>query len=83
MRKAKSGLAALLLCVLVTAGGAAEVWAQGYRVRVYNPGVYGRTRRSMSNRAAARAALKRKQQRKRQQRRTARARGNAPLPRVN
>ncbi|MET0646044.1 MAG: hypothetical protein ABW208_05435 [Pyrinomonadaceae bacterium] len=82
MRKVKSGLAALFLCVLVTAGGAAEVWAQGYRVRVYNPGVYSGTRRSMSNRAAARAALKRKKQRK-QRWRAARARSNASRRGVN
>ncbi|HEY0170857.1 MAG TPA: hypothetical protein VGB98_07530 [Pyrinomonadaceae bacterium] len=50
--------AALPLCALLAAGAAAEVWAQGYRVRVYNPGVYDRTRRSMSNRAAARAATR-------------------------
>lgn len=37
---------------------------QGYRVRVYNPGNYRRTRNSMSNRAAVRAALKRKKQRR-------------------
>ncbi|HEV2861537.1 MAG TPA: hypothetical protein VGX48_11055 [Pyrinomonadaceae bacterium] len=70
MRKAKSRLAALFLCAFVLVGGAAEVWGQGYRVKVYNPQVYSRTRQTMSNRAAARAALKKKQR----QRRAARAR---------
>jgi hypothetical protein len=52
--------------VLVTSG--AEVWAQGYRVNVYNPNVYSRTRQTMSNRAALRAALKRKKHRQKARR---------------
>lgn len=58
MRSLKGGLAALFACALLSAG--AEVSAQGYRVNVYNPGTYSRTRQTMSNRAALRAALKRK-----------------------
>lgn len=69
MREAKSRLAALFLFAFVSACGAAEAWGQGYRVRVYNPNIYSRTRQTMSNRAAARAALK-----KSRQRRAARAR---------
>lgn len=57
----------LVFACLMLLGGAAETWAQ-YRARVYNPGRYNRTRRSMSNRAAARAALKRKKQRQKAQR---------------
>jgi hypothetical protein len=56
--------AALAFVWLMLLGGAAEVMAQ-YRVRVYNPGRYNRTRQTMSNRAAVRAALKRKRQRQR------------------
>jgi hypothetical protein len=62
---------ALVFGLLLLLGGAAEVWAQRYRVRVYNPGRHARTRRAMSNRAAVRAALKRKQQRQRQRQRRA------------
>ncbi|HEX8354372.1 MAG TPA: hypothetical protein VF611_15815 [Pyrinomonadaceae bacterium] len=71
MRKRLSTrVGALAFAWLLLLGGAAEVFAQRYRVRVYNPGRHARTRRAMSNRAAARAALKRKKQR---QRRAARA----------
>ena len=59
-RSLRGRLAALCLCALTTPGGAAEVSAQGYRVSVYNPGTYARTRQTMSNRAALRAALKRR-----------------------
>lgn len=61
---------ALAFACLLLLGGAAEALAQ-YRVRVYNPGRYGRTRASMSNRAAARAAVRRK---KKQQQQRARRR---------
>lgn len=71
----KSGLTkrvgALAFACLMLLGGAAEVLAQ-YRVRVYNPGRYNRTRRTMSNRAAARAALKRKKQRQKARRKVLR-----------
>ena len=63
---------ALAFACLLLLGGAAEAWAQGYRVRVYNPGRYSRTRRTMSNRAALRAALKRKRQRQKARRRALR-----------
>lgn len=60
-RGVKVRLAALFVCaLLLLPGGAAKVSAQGYRVNVYNPGNYARTRQTMSNRAALRAALKRK-----------------------
>lgn len=59
---------------------APRVRRQGYRVKVYNPNVYGRTRQTMSSRAAARAALKRKRQR---QRRAARARRATALQNLN
>ncbi len=62
---------ALAFACLLLLGGAAEVLAQ-YRVRVYNPGRYHRTRQSMSNRAAARAALKRKKQRQKARRKALR-----------
>ena len=55
---------------------APRVRRQGYRVRVYNPNVYSRTRQTMSSRAAARAALKR-------QRRAARARRATSLQNLN
>lgn len=54
-----------IACVWLLLGVGAEVLAQGYRVQVYNPGVYNRTRQVMSNRAAFRAALKRKRERRR------------------
>ena len=63
-RSVKGGLAALFACALLLPPGA-EVLAQGYRVNVYNPGNYSRTRQTMSNRAALRAALKRKRLKKR------------------
>ena len=56
-----SALVALLGCLLLLSGGAAQVMAQRYRVRVYNPSRYGRTRQATTNRAAPRAALKKKQ----------------------
>jgi hypothetical protein len=71
MRSLRTKVGALVFGLLMLLGGAAEVWAQRYRVRVYNPGRHGRTRRAMSNRAAVRAALKRKKQRQRQQQRRA------------
>lgn len=58
----KGRLAALFACALLLSG--AEASAQGYRVNVYNPGNYSRTRQTMSNRAALRAALRRKRLRK-------------------
>lgn len=63
---------ALAFACLLLLGGAAEAFAQYRRVRVYNPGRYNRTRRVMSNRAAARAALKRKRQRQKVRRRVLR-----------
>jgi hypothetical protein len=62
---------ALAFACLLLLGGAAEALAQ-YRVRVYNPNVYSRTRRTMSNRAAVRAALKRKKQRQKARRKALR-----------
>lgn len=59
----KRGFAALFACALFTWAGA-EAPAQRYRVNVYNPQVYSRTRQTMTNRAALRAALKRKRQRR-------------------
>ena len=64
MRSLKNRVAALSVCALLLAAAAAEVPAQGYRVNVYNPGNYSRTRQTMSNRAALRAALKRKRLRR-------------------
>jgi hypothetical protein len=60
MKSVKTKVVALVVCWLLLAGGAAEVLAQRYRVRVYNPGRHARTRQATSNRAAARAALKKK-----------------------
>jgi spermidine/putrescine-binding protein len=64
-------VAALAFACLLLAGGAAEALAQ-YRVRVYNPGRYNRTRQTMSNSAAVRAALKRKKQRQKARRKALR-----------
>ena len=61
MKRIKSRLAALAACALLAACLPADLLAQGYGVQVYNPGVYNRTRQTMSNRAA----LKRKQERRR------------------
>ena len=72
MRKVTRRLMVLFACALLLSGGAAEVWAQRYRVRVYNPGRYARTRQSMSNRAAVRAALKKKKKTARMRRATSR-----------
>jgi hypothetical protein len=58
LKSFKGRLATLFACALLLSG--VEVLAQGYRVNVYNPGDYSRTRQTMSNRAALRAALKRK-----------------------
>ena len=69
--RVKGRLAALFACALCVAGAAAEAPAQGYRVNVYNPGNYSRTRQTMTNRAALRAALKRKRLRKASARRAA------------
>lgn len=71
MRSQRTKVVSLVFGLLMLLGGAAEVWAQRYRVRVYNPGRHARTRRSMSNRAAARAALRRHKQRQRQRQRRA------------
>lgn len=70
-RGLRKRVGALAFAWLMLLGGAVETWAQ-YRVRVYNPGRYSRTRQSMSNRAAARAALKRKKQRQKARRRVLR-----------
>jgi hypothetical protein len=70
-RSLRTRVGALAFVCLLLPGGAAEALAQ-YRVRVYNPGRYNRTRQTMSNRAAARAALKRKKQRQRARRRVLR-----------
>ena len=67
-RSLRTRVGALVFVSLLLLGGAAETWAQ-YRVRVYNPGRYNRTRQSTSNRAAVRAALKRKKQRQKARRR--------------
>jgi hypothetical protein len=64
MRSLRTKVVALVFALLLVLGGAAETLAQRYRVRVYNPSRHNRTRRSMSNRAAARAALKRKRERR-------------------
>lgn len=61
---------AFVFACLLLLGGAAETLAQYRRVRVYNPGRYNRTRRSMSNRAAVRAAMRRKRRHQRRVRRT-------------
>ena len=55
----------MVFAFLLLVGGAAETWAQ-YRVNVYNPSTYSRTRQTMTNRAVLRAALKRKKQKQRQ-----------------
>jgi hypothetical protein len=70
-RVLRTRVGALAFACLLLLGGAAEALAQ-YRVRVYNPGRYGRTRQTMSNRAAARAALKWKRQRRHARRRALR-----------
>lgn len=67
----RTRVGALAFAGLMLLGGAAEVLAQ-YRVRVYNPGNYSRTRQTMSNRAAVRAALKRKKQRQKARRKALR-----------
>lgn len=70
-RSLSTKVVALAFACTLLLGGAAEALAQ-YRVRVYNPGRYSRTRTSMSNRAAARAAIKRKKKRQRARRRALR-----------
>jgi len=70
-RDLRTRVGALVFACLLLLGGAAEALAQ-YRVRVYNPNVYGRTRQTMSDRAAARAALKRKKQRQKARRKALR-----------
>lgn len=53
--------AALAACLVVLlAGSGVELLARAPQGTFYNPNIYNRTRRSMSNRAAARAALRRK-----------------------
>lgn len=68
-RRLRTRVGALVFVSLLLLSGAAETLAQ-YRVRTYNPGRYNRTRRVMSNRAAARAALRRKKRHHRRVRRT-------------
>ncbi len=75
MRNLKARLAAACLCALVALGAGVEVSAQ-YRVNVYNPGNYSRTRQTMSNRAAVRAALKKKRLKRAAKARRAAARRN-------
>ena len=70
-RSLRTRAGALAFACLMLLGGAAETWGQ-YRVRVYNPNVYSRTRQTMSNRAAVRAALKRKKQRQKARRKALR-----------
>lgn len=70
-RSLRTKVAALAFACVLLLGGAAEALAQ-YRVRVYNPGRYNRTRQTMSNRAAVRAALKRKQRRQKARRKALR-----------
>ena len=73
-RNVKGAVAALFACALSLSG--AEALAQGYRVNVYNPGNYSRTRQTMSNRAALRAALKRKRLKRKARARRAARRSN-------
>ena len=69
----RTRVGALAFACLLLLGGAADAWAQGsYRVRVYNPQVYSRTRQTMTDRAVMRAALKRHRQRQRARRRALR-----------
>ena len=65
-------------CVLLLSGGGVELLARGRQITVYNPGVYNRTRQTMSNRAAMRAALRRKRAK-----RVQRARRRAAARRAN
>lgn len=64
MKSLRMRVAALAACCMLLSGGGVELLARGRQVSVYNPGVYNRTRRSMSNRAAMRAALRRKRAKK-------------------
>jgi len=65
MKSLRVKVAALAVCGwLLLAGGGVELLARGRQITVYNPGVYNRTRRTMSNRAAARAALRKKRLKK-------------------
>jgi hypothetical protein len=63
MGSLRTRVGAVVFTCLLLAGGAAEVFAQRYRVRVHNPSRHNRTRRATSSRAAARAALKKKKKR--------------------
>ena len=72
-RSLRKRVGALAFACLFLLSGAAEAWAQGgYRVNVYNPGNYSRTRQTMTNRAVQRAALKRKKQRQKARRKALR-----------
>jgi hypothetical protein len=70
----RTRVGALAFAFVILLGGAAEAWAQAgrYRVRVYNPKVYSRTRQTMTDRAVMRASLKRHRQRQRARRRALR-----------
>ena len=60
-------------CLIALAGPSLAAAQRRYPTpKVYNPNVYNRTRRSMSNRAAARAALKRRKQRQKARRKALR-----------
>ena len=69
-------------CLFLLFGGVVLAAAQRISVqrppRVYNPGAYNGTRRSMSNRAASRAATRAALKKKRA--RAARSRNRATLP---
>ena len=74
MKSLRMRVAALGVCSwLLLAGAGVELMARGRQVNVYNPGVYNRTRRSMSNRAAMRAALRKKRLKKKRAARRAHA----------
>lgn len=74
MKSLRMRVAALAVCSLfLLSGGVVELLARGRQVSVYNPGVYNRTRRTMSNRAAVRAALRKKRLKKKRAARRAHA----------
>lgn len=61
MKNKRMRVAALAACMVVLlAGGGVELLARAPQGTFYNPNIYNNTRRTMSNRAAARAALRRK-----------------------
>lgn len=68
MRCSYNRRAVIFMLIIVFIAPGVIIRAQGYRVQVYNPQIYSRTRQTMSNRAALRAALKRKRERERRRR---------------